>query len=337
MGNTATCCLKNQAHDQVGRIRRRKKMKDDRGGIKLAMVQRNGKVKVEEIIEEKKRACENDKIVDKEGDCYISGTDSEECAWPIADEVTDHGQDLEPGNDYTMSYKELSYLYSPNYVKENWFNSMKKFNPQSELCLDLKLSRDLQFLKKVHFRLPDLDILRLRNIPSNVKKFVKKFLKKYFPNRVNTFSLNYDSELSSATFYVRELTSISWRVKKRMTICNFEVNQKQFANLLSANKNKDVLYFTRCEISLLGVPYFKESMKRSTLRQINFGHSKFTHPKDSSKCSQLELLVLHLSECSDFKSNFETISIWNYEFIGRDVEQVLQRNGFTQVRILTHN
>eukprot|EP00344_Euplotes_crassus_P006464 CAMPEP_0196996828 /NCGR_PEP_ID=MMETSP1380-20130617/2613_1 /TAXON_ID=5936 /ORGANISM="Euplotes crassus, Strain CT5" /LENGTH=361 /DNA_ID=CAMNT_0042412909 /DNA_START=129 /DNA_END=1210 /DNA_ORIENTATION=- len=112
--------------------------------------------------------------------------------------------------------------------------------------------------------------LRLDNVPVD-SGLVKEFLMERFPEYVRGLYFNDNSgSLKSIEEYINELLYVSTKVKHRIFVYNYIINQENFKKILSANRHKERIGFPFCKIDCSTVPDLKDALEDTIIEQISF-------------------------------------------------------------------
>ncbi|CAI2382470.1 unnamed protein product [Moneuplotes crassus] len=241
-------------------------------------------------------------------------------------------QDLTSSSQTSLNQKVTDLLEDCGVYDEG--EKQIQFDQKAKLTLDLKNANHLEFVNKIDIRIPDCRSINIESIPEG-DKAVKTFLNLYFPNKIEEFSFNCNSESNDClSFYMNELKILSPKVDKKLWIYNFEVSQRQMATLLSANKHKREFGFNYCQLALSSVPDFRGALQESELEVLGLSGCGGSDRGDwENNPSHFENLVKGLAKEEEFKSNLTAIWLHYCGMEKSQVEEILKRYGFGEVLI----
>ncbi|CAI2365111.1 unnamed protein product [Moneuplotes crassus] len=236
----------------------------------------------------------------------------------------------------TFSNREVTSLLKDweVYDEDNLKDKEIKFDQKTCLTLDLENDNHLEFLTKINKRIPDCRSISIASIPGE-NEVVKTFLRLYFPNKVEHFHFNEDSDLSGClSFYMTELEALSSKVEERFWICNFEVSQHQMKTLLAKYKRKRWFGFYNCKLALSSVPDFGGTLKGSQLEILDLHCCGISDLGDwENNPAHFKNLIEGLAKEQDFKNNLKHILMWGCGMEKSQVEEILKKYEFGEVQI----
>ena len=143
------------------------------------------------------------------------------------------------------------------------------YNYEYELQLDLSKPSHMLLIKTLRYStIPYLDEIRLEKVPAD-NLFVKEFMRNSIPHKMKLFEFNSPGELINANGYLEELILMNERVSESYYICNLNIHQSQFIQILSAYKNKvKHIGFKNCKLETDSVVNFGNELEGFNLEQI---------------------------------------------------------------------
>ncbi|CAI2382647.1 unnamed protein product [Moneuplotes crassus] len=176
--------------------------------------------------------------------------------------------------------------------------------------------------------------LRLDNVPVD-SGLVKGFLRERFPEYVRGLYFNDNSgSLKSIEEYINELLYVSTKVKHRIFVYNYIINQENFKNILSENRHKERIGFPFCKIDCSTVPDLKDALEGTIIEQISFKGCGI-----SARCNwgrnphHFINLIQGLASSKDLKDSLHTIWLPMSFLSFGIVRETLNNNGFGKVKI----
>ncbi|CAI2385324.1 unnamed protein product [Moneuplotes crassus] len=182
----------------------------------------------------------------------------------------------------------------------------------SKLKLDLSNPGDLEFIKLVKSRMPDMDRIDIRKIPKDCQP-LETFIEQAFPESVRRFDFNNDSNLdmSKRGFekYMPLLLSLQPRISECLFLYTFKITQDQLSTLFSTYTHLKTFGFAYCSLDLTTPPSFPP-LPLCCLKYLYLNHCG--HPPYSdwvNSPEQFENLIKGLGQCQGIKESLKEISI----------------------------
>ncbi|CAI2371810.1 unnamed protein product [Moneuplotes crassus] len=227
----------------------------------------------------------------------------------------------------TFSSPEFDYYY--------WLQQgcQQPFSPVDELSLEMDSPGDMNVIKGLDKRLPDLKALRIGRIPRE-RQEASHCVAKYFPKTVRQFLFNFASALGSIDLYYSALLAAAPCVTKAVVLYNFKISQPQTVALLAAFHKVTSFGFSFCILHMPSVPSFPDSMVNSNIRELNFscsgdsGHGDWG--KDSSCFSNL---MAGLAQVDAVRENLERMWMLCCEMEKEEINEILKNCGYGNVDI----
>ncbi|CAI2383404.1 unnamed protein product [Moneuplotes crassus] len=197
--------------------------------------------------------------------------------------------------------------------------------------LDLDETPDLNLIKKVKKRIPNLEYFSIRYFQPEKSELINNFLKNYFPNKVQNFEL-YPSCFSSnrsEDYYMEGLLAIASRVQKKLVIGKFHISQQNLGNLLSKFKHVECLRFYCCKIYLPSVPTLEEALWGAQIQRLELIYSRPCR----AYITNFEKLIKGFSQSEDFRKSLKEINVQYLLLDEEDISSILEENGFGKVKI----
>mmetsp|Transcript_33288 Transcript_33288/g.32735 ORF Transcript_33288/g.32735 Transcript_33288/m.32735 type:complete len:227 (+) Transcript_33288:449-1129(+) len=141
-------------------------------------------------------------------------------------------------------------------------------NTKSRLTLCLNKVRDLMLVKELKEPLQKINTLSF-NPGLLALEEAKEFLKNCFPLEVASFHFNKDSLLrDDLEKFLDDLLRTNEYVTDEIVLSNFVIDQDSLVKILSNFKNKEVVSFNSCKMSLSNPPEFGDSLDGATLKHL---------------------------------------------------------------------
>ncbi|CAI2371811.1 unnamed protein product [Moneuplotes crassus] len=208
------------------------------------------------------------------------------------------------------------------------------FRPVTELELWMDRPGDMNVIKGLDKRLPDLECLVIRNIPRESQEEARHCIAKYFPKTVRGFNFNFDSALGSIDLYYSALLAAAPCVTKEVYLYNFKISQPQTVALLAAFHKITHFGFRSCILHMPSVPSFSDSMVNSNIRELGFWYSgDFDHGdwrKDSSCFSNL---MAGLAQVDTLRENLEMVWMDYCGMKKEEIKEIFENCGLDHVYI----
>ncbi|CAI2364532.1 unnamed protein product [Moneuplotes crassus] len=245
--------------------------------------------------------------------------------------------------DYEVLSKSLKNHEEYTYEE---FNSLhddeqNKIKPEAKMRLHLDQWENIQLLRSLKKRMPEIYRLAIHNMPSKCEE-VRKLLLENFPARVQVFNFNYYSYPSGVSpflsIYKRELIIISQRVLKDCYIYNFKICQSDLIILLSKYKHVKIFGFIDCQLeNLPNLKFdedFKDCLKETNLIKFDLNRCFTTTIGDWADHSYFENLIRRLGREKDFVEKLRMIELEGCGMHEHEIRTILNENGFEKAKII---
>mmetsp|Transcript_9386 Transcript_9386/g.9073 ORF Transcript_9386/g.9073 Transcript_9386/m.9073 type:complete len:203 (-) Transcript_9386:33-641(-) len=194
---------------------------------------------------------------------------------------------------------------------------------------------DMDVIKGLDKRLPDLERLSIRNIPRESQEEARHCIAKYFPKNVREFSFNIDSDLGSISLYHSALLAAAPCVTKTVYLYNFKISQPQTVALLAAFHKVTRFAFYSCILYISSVPSFPDSMANSNIRELDFNYSGDSDRGDWGKDSScFSNLMAGLAQVDTLRENLEKVFMCWCGMEEEEIKEILENCGYGNVRIV---
>ncbi|CAI2371645.1 unnamed protein product [Moneuplotes crassus] len=208
------------------------------------------------------------------------------------------------------------------------------FRKVTELRLWMNIPRDMNVIKGLDKRLPDLERLVIRNIPRESQEEARHCVAKYFPKTVRAFCFNDDSALGSISLYHSALLAAAPCVAKAVGLYNFKISQPQTIALLAAFHKVTHFGFHSCILHIPSVPSFPDSMANSNIRELDFWCSGDSDHGDWGKDSScFSNLMAGLAQVDALRGNLEVVIMSGSGMKEKEIKEILKNCGNGNVRI----
>ncbi|CAI2369396.1 unnamed protein product [Moneuplotes crassus] len=207
-------------------------------------------------------------------------------------------------------------------------------NTKSRLTLCLNKVRDLMLVKELKEPLQKINTLSF-NPGLLALEDAKEFLKNCFPLEVASFHFNKDSLLrNDLEKFLDVLLRTNEYVTDEIVLSNFVIDQDSLVKILSNFKNKEVVSFNSCKMSLSNPPEFGDSLDGATLKHLylNFCGDK-SHGDWASNPAHFENLINGLSHSPDLKASLKDIWMEGSGLKKDKARDILDTFGFHSTKI----
>ncbi|CAI2371691.1 unnamed protein product [Moneuplotes crassus] len=227
-----------------------------------------------------------------------------------------------------FSSAEFDYFY--------WLQQgcQQPFRPVAELRLCMDSPGDMDVIKGLDKRLPDLEWLEIRNIPRESQEEARHCIAKYFPKKVRGFCFNIDSALGSIDLYYSALLAAAPCVTRLVGLYNFKISQPQTVALLAAFHKVTIFGFESCILQMPSVPSFPDSMENSIIRKLDFwssGDSAHGDWRKDNLC--FSNLMAGLAQVDAVRENLEKVWMHGCGMKKKEIKEILENCGLGHVDI----
>ncbi|CAI2371904.1 unnamed protein product [Moneuplotes crassus] len=227
----------------------------------------------------------------------------------------------------TFSSTDFDYYY--------WLQKGRRqpFRPVTKLCLWMNYPGDMNVIKGLDKRLPDLEKLLIRNIPRESQE-ARHCVAKYFPKTVQTFVFNFNSALESIDLYHSALLVAAPCVTELVYLHNFKISQPQTIALLAAFHKVTHFGFDSCIVHISSVPSFPDSMANSNIQQLSLsssGDSDHGDWEEDSSC--FSNLMAGLAQVDAVRENLKWMWMESCGMKKKKIKEILENCGLGHVNI----
>lgn len=205
--------------------------------------------------------------------------------------------------------------------------------PIFELYLRLDDPKFHHLLTSVTGPFPSWDIFGLKNITSS-EKLVKQILTTKFPKKLKEFRIGYESELSSIENYFDDVLEVGKKVTESFDIWNFRLSSQHIVTLFGTLKHISHLNLFSCLLDLEEPPEFGEALTETNLRQLDlsfWGDPERGDWKENHE--HFKNLIIGLGKSEDMRQSLEWLKMDDEDFDEIKVRDILDKNGFTKVKV----
>ncbi|CAI2386094.1 unnamed protein product [Moneuplotes crassus] len=165
-------------------------------------------------------------------------------------------------------------------------------------------------------RIPDKNQI---SIESERLKDLGVFLSQTFPRRVQNCCLYYPlDDCLPPNNILPQILRFSFSVKKEISFCGFQFNEKHLKRFLAAFRHVETVEFDHCSLLVPRVPDLSLALKGSKIRALEFICNSFTRECNYSiDINKLENLIEGLGTSPDLK---ESLQKFHFQDCGLDEE-----------------
>ncbi|CAI2369404.1 unnamed protein product [Moneuplotes crassus] len=229
----------------------------------------------------------------------------------------------------TMTIEEFNALFQQE------VGSSMSICSVSEIGLELRDEKYMQFLSKIDRTAPNIKTLRLDYVPPE-NQVVMNFLQNYLPKKLEGFEFNYGPKLSDGLdYYINDILAIAPHVKNDLMIYCYEISQENLISLFSAAKNKKKLGFECCKLDLSTSPDLKSVLSGCTIEKLDFSScgSYGNFPENPNHMSNL---LKALAESPDLRKSLKEIKTMNWGFNTPEITKILLNWGFEDIKVVNY-